>query len=194
MSVLSRIFRSVNFKDPNEVIKSGRGEYGRGSALIDRSIGELDDLDHRTSADLDMGGLPPYLADVFTRERGAITDEAQRSRRAFAEDLLQLSRRSGGRFDPTSAADYQIEREADIDENAFTARNRLAADEAGVRMDNTNRLLDRLFAIRDRKLGAGEATRALASERELAAIMAKLERRKAIAATAASVFGTGYGR
>jgi hypothetical protein len=141
------------------VRRQAKTDYAYGGDVTRDALAGLDELDRRANADLDTGGLPPYLADVFLRERGAITDEAQRSRRSFQEDLLQTARRSGGRFDPTSAVDYQIEREAAIDEGSLNARNDLAKEEAGIRLENTQRSLDRLFAIRERKLGAGQAER-----------------------------------
>jgi hypothetical protein len=139
--------------------RQGQRQFEEGYNEVANARGGLDDLDQRFNAELEGGALPSYIEDAFARGQGQLTDDATRSRRSFAEDLLQIARRSGGRFDPNSAVDYQIEREASIDEDLFSSRNELANDESLMRMENTNRLLDRIFAIRDRKLGSAEAQR-----------------------------------
>jgi hypothetical protein len=168
-----------------DAARRGASDQDYGREIMNTGLEGLDNLERRSLDDLDSGGLPDYMEEGFGLARGRLTDDAQRSRRAFAEDLQQIARRSGGRFDPNSAVDYQIEREADIDEDLFNARNDLSMGEANVRMENTNRLFDRIFAIQDRRLGAGGADANRGIQQSMAAMEAQRLRDEAAARAAA---------
>jgi len=159
-------------------------KYGRD--LTNAGLSGLDDLDARYNNELANGALPDYMARAFDVQRGALTDDAQRSRRAWADDILQTSRRSGGAISPNAALDFQLEHDAKTDESLFTARNALNAEEANMRMTNTNNLLDRIFAIRDRKLGVGQDEEARGVQRALNALQLRYQRNAKIADTIVS--------
>jgi hypothetical protein len=148
------------------------GEYQSdfGDQLQKAGLAGLDALDSQYTDELKNGGLPDYMKRAFDVQQGALTDNAARSRSAWGQDLLQMSRRGNGALDPNAALDYQINGDANTNDALFTARNNLFGKEADMRMTNTNSLLDRIQAIRMRKLGSGEATSQLGINARAAAL------------------------
>lgn len=138
-----------------------RGAYGDLEALDRQLVGER------------AAGLPDYVRRAFEVGQGRLTDEATRSNRSFAAGLVQRARASGGRLDPNAALEYQLENERGVNEELFGARGALSAQEAGAQLEHTNRLLDSIMAIRDRKLGSAERTAALGIQTRLGALQGR---------------------
>lgn len=192
----------TNKRELNTFKQFGKDTFASGAALTGEALGSLDELDSQFSDRLASGNvLTPEMERAFGTAQGRLTDEAQRSRSAFGAELLQIARRTGGRLDPNAALDASIEQGASVDDTLFNSRNELAETEAEFRLDETNRLLDRVMAIRDRKLGVGEADKDRGISAWDTALQMKQRRSLARAQMASSIvtggassIAAGYGR
>jgi len=169
---------------------AGREQYDYGREILESALGGLGDLDTRYTDILREGGLPADVRAGYRVQQGRISDETSRATKAFGAELSQRAKASGGRLDPNAAIASQIEYDAKTNDVAFNARNSIAFEEANRSLANTNAILEALERIRGMKLGAGVDFTKMSSDMWGDAIRILLDRRKAIASTAASAYGS----
>lgn len=193
MSWLSKQFRSVNFKEPSELYREGTAQFDYGRKLTEEGLGGLRGLASQFQAQLDGGALTPELQRTFAVARGALSDQYARSGRALRQALEARRMQSQGALTPGAIAELEKEHEVTANEDYFAASNDLAHEKAALTYTATTDLFDRLTNIKDtiRTTGLTQEQQALMAK--LQAALMKLERRKAIASTAASIYGMSKG-
>ncbi len=134
--------------------KAGQKSMQYGQQLTQSAVAGLDTLDTQYQQAL-KAGLPADVRQTFAAQRGAITDEQARSNKAFATNLVQRAKATGGAVSEQAALDASVENQASTADAAFQARNQIAANEAALSLENTNSLLNMIEQVRLAKLGGG---------------------------------------
>jgi hypothetical protein len=129
-------------------------EYGSG--LTEEGLSGLRDLDKRYSQRLDEGVLSPELKAAFARRRAEGLSDEQRRRRSFLSGLGQTRLQRGGQLSESAALDYATENERNLMEARSSRESEIGMQEAGVTLDETNRLYDRIDSIRKMVVGVGQ--------------------------------------
>jgi hypothetical protein len=181
--------RTVKYFDT--VRRQAKEDYAAGRSLLDRSIGELDELDSDLYGQVRDGGLTPEMEREFEVARGRVADLVARDKRSWGADLLQASRRSGGTVDANTALAYQVEREGQLDESKFDAENDISFQRAAARMERTDRLYQMIAGIRDRKAGLSQSERDRAAQMWLGAISGRSNYVQGVTGLAISGFTAG---
>lgn len=173
MSWLSSFFNKVT---GNKVDKAYRDQENAGKVdekfgldLTNEGLGGLRDLGAGYQKELAAGGLPEDLRRQFRVLRGSLGDNAVRMNRAY---LAKLNQRllTSPTFRPEAASEFDLENQQNIGESLFEATNKANMQEAGLALDNTNSLRDRLDRIRMTILGVGQDERQRALQRILGSI------------------------
>ena len=173
------------------VRRQAKEDFARGRELLDRSVGELDELDTDLYGQVRAGGLTPEMEREYEVARGRVADQVTRSRRGYGADLLQASRRTGGTVDANTALSYQLEREGQLDESAFEAENDISFQKAAARMERTDRLYSMILGIRERKGALSQAERDRAAQMWLGAISGRSNYIQGMTGMAISGFTAG---
>jgi len=187
MSFFGNMFGGKTVK---ELKWTGKGYMDRGSAITDAALKSLGDLDTSYTDLLRRGGLPADVREGYRIQQGRVTDNTSRAKDAFAAELSQRARASGGRIDPQAAIDSQIEYDARTNDAAFGARNDIAFEEANRSLANTNAILEAIERIRGMKLGAGANIEGMGADLFSKSVSEGLKRRMALLGAATSMFGT----
>jgi len=131
----------------DEFQKQGKVDFGTAQGFEGSTVGDLNSLAGQEQGMIDAGGLPPAVERMFGIQSGAITDQAAQARSSFGSELTQRALVSGGRMDPNAALASEVDNNANLDQSEFTARNDLAMNQANMRLQNTNALLDKIMGI-----------------------------------------------
>jgi hypothetical protein len=190
MSFFGNLFGGKTVK---ELKWTGKGYMDRGNVIFDAALKSLGDLDTTYTDLLRRGGLPEDVREGYRIQQGRISDETTRAHGAFAAELMQRARATGGRIDPQAAIDSQIEYDARTNDAAFNARNSIAFDEANRSLANTNAILEAIERIRGMKLGAGQNILGLGADLFSSSVSEGIKRRIALLGAATSLAGAAAG-
>jgi hypothetical protein len=189
-----KVHGDKNFiKDIKRIGAMGRDTFAFGRGLTDEALRQLNSLDEDFSSQIEKGGLPDYVLRDFEVAQGRLSDDYSRSGKAFTASLQQQAKQSGGRLSPEAIAAMMKENESDLGESFFNARNDLSSKQAGMRLQHTDYLFDQIRQIREKKLGTAQAELDRGQAAQIASILARLDRNKAIASTITSMFGASAG-
>lgn len=177
----------------NDYLTTGVDAYNTGRQYLSAAYSGLDDLDKRYTDQLAGGALPDDVARAFTVAHGKVADDAQRSRAGFAAELVQRARASGGQIDPQALVDANVDNSAAVDAATFNANNQLSANEAQVRLDETNKLLDSIERERTTKAGLAQSDVSMGQQMYQAALELIQNRSLTQAKLAASILAPWVG-
>ncbi|GEM_PF-5334266 len=185
---ISRLWNNFEFPEPNTLNRSATSEYDYGQGLTNSALGDMGAQEDYYKDQVNAGGLPDDLRQQFSVMRGGLQDDAVRSQRAF---LAKMNQRllANPTFRPEAASEYDLENQQQSDEQLFKNTNDLNFGESSMALENTNKLLDRIDSIGKTRADIGQNEEDRARRAQIAAMLAKLDRRKAVASTFTSILG-----
>lgn len=144
--------------------RTGQAEYDYGSGLTEEGLGGLRSLD-KTYSDRLGDPLGAVGRGIFTRARGALSDDFTRSVNSGDAHAAQLARQSGGTLTPEQVAALDAQNRRGASEDLFQGTGAVANAEATATLSEQGKLFDRLENIRNTitTVGQNEKTRGLQS-------------------------------
>jgi hypothetical protein len=168
----------------------GRDAYNAGQTLTDEGLGNMRGLNNEYRDRL-KDPLGAAGRGIFTRARGKLNDDSVRGQRSFSARITQRAAQSGGTMSPEAIAELEAQNARDINEAKFTAGNEITQSEAGLTLQETGRLFDRMEGINRMIAGIGQDERSRGLQTILNALLGRQQRHAAIASTVMGGVGAG---
>lgn len=172
---------------------TGFGGYNYGSSLTQEGLGNLRSL-RGTFSDRLKDPLGPAGRNIFSIARGNLTDAFTRDVNSGAARRSQLALQSGGALTPEQIAAMDAQDRRDAEEAQFRGNADLSSSEAGMTLQETGKLFDRMQSIDQTitQVGQDEKNRGLQSI--LGSLALGLQRNKAISEEARQWVGMFMGK
>lgn len=170
--------------------KTGYNDYAAGNTLTQEGLGGLRSLDSTYSNRLG-DPLGAVGRGIFTRARGALSDDFTRSVNSGDVRAAQLARQSGGALTPEQVAALDAENRRGASEDLFKGTGDVANAEATATLSEQGKLYDRLEGIRKTITSAGMDERTTGLQSIIASLTGRTGRVKAIAADVLGPWGHG---
>lgn len=152
--------------------KLGREDRKWGQKYIEEGLGGLRGL-RGTYSDRLKDPLGEQGRGIFARARGNLSDGFARTVNSGMARRRQLAAQTGGSLTPEQIAALDAEDRRDANEQLFRGEGEIATTEAGMTLDETNRLYDRLENIDRTITGVGASGRGEGLQSILAALMSR---------------------
>lgn len=130
---------------------------------------------------------------IFARARGNLSDDFARTVNAGMARREQLARQTGGGLTPEQIAALDAQERREANEGLFRGENDLAMGEAGMTLEETGKLFDRMEGIRRTVIGVGQDEKTRGLQTMIAALTGRTGRVKAIADTFSNIYGSSKG-
>lgn len=176
--------------DWQNLTKTGYGGLDQGNALTTEGLNDM-----RSQYGTYQDRLKDPLGDVgrgiFTRARGALSDDAVRQQRSGQARIFQLARQTGGTLSPEAQGELSTQNQRNINESLFGAEGNLATSEATMTLNETSKLFDRMDSIAKTITGVGQDEKTRGLQAIIASLTGRTSRMKAIAADILGPWGHG---
>jgi hypothetical protein len=188
-----KVHGDKNFiKDIKKYGEQGRIGYGEGEAIFGEGLGGVRALDKAYSDRLAKGQiLSPNVVQSFAALRGRVADTSARDTTDLNASLAQRNAQAGGRLSMEQMEELRKSGDQGIRDSEFEAQKDIGIKQAELELTETNRLQDRIEQARNQILEAGKFKQQLGQQAQIASILARLDRNKAIASTISSFFSFG---
>ena len=189
MAIISWLNRNIHgdsnmFKDLRRFGHSGRELSDSGRGLADEGVDYQrklgDAYEQMLKGD---SSLSPQMRRAFDRARGLVGDRHVRDISSIKARLGQARVAGRGRLSHEALQEFMIEGESEANRAAHEAGVGIDLNEAQMEQTEANNLRDRLQRAREMILNAGEFRQQLGNQQQLAALLARLDKHKAIAST-----------
>lgn len=156
----------------NSEYNLGSTSFDTGSNLENQGLGQLGDSYNSYKDDLanPLGTGPNSASGIFSRARGALSDNATRTTGAFGSRMKQLAVQSGGTLSPAAQAQLEEQNSRDVQDSLFQGNVGISNAEASATLTQTNALFDRMDNISKTILGVGVNEKTLGLQAMLAAL------------------------
>jgi hypothetical protein len=171
-------------KDIRAYGERGYRDANAGQIIADEGLGGIRRLDADYTNRLNSGRvLPNSIYKAYSTLRGRVKDTGVAQNTALNADLAQRNAESGGRMSPEALAEMRMQGQEAINQSEFAANVDIGVQESRDELAETNKLMDRIEAARGAILNAGQFRQQLGQQAQIAAMLARLDRHKAIAGT-----------
>lgn len=180
-------------KDINAVKFMGQDWLNSGKSITDTSLDDLRNLSGGYTDLINKGGLTPALNREFDVQGGRISDDAVRAGRAFRASIGQQAAQNGGFLSQAAQGELAARNEANVNENAFTARNDLNFKKATISQQATSELQDRVLKVADMIRTTGLTREQMGQAALIQAAVLKLQQKGQVLGALTSILHAGTG-